>query len=127
LLVYFAFGFQFSFLIIPCDDLVNILSQECPFKNQHKKKSKNGRYRNLRGNVFTPNPFGRGLTQEIKQWAMKVKHRKELRVSDIFQTNGGFLTDLENKGTCHRIPPNFSERGERAIPGKGVIQHTKPT
>ncbi len=57
---------------------------------------------------------------------MKVKHGKGLGMSEIFEIDGGFLTDLKKEGTCRRIPHNFSERGERIISGEGVIQHPKP-
>jgi hypothetical protein len=85
-----------------------------------------------------------GLRQEIRHWATKVKYQKELRMSKFTGIDGGFLTDLKRKGTCHRIPHKwearptafqpgyrgtfplfFSEKGKRIILGKGVIRESK--
>ena len=41
---------------------------------------------------------------------MKVKHRKELRMSEFSGIDGGFLTDLKRKGTCHKIPHKWEGR-----------------
>jgi len=42
-----------------------------------------------------------GLKQEIRHRAKKVKYQKELRMSKFPGIDGGFLTDLKRKGTCH--------------------------
>jgi hypothetical protein len=78
-----------------------------------------------------------GLRQEIRHWATKVKHQKELRMSKFSGIDGGFLTDPKRNQTCHKIPHMwegrpavhkqikrgafplfFSEKGKRVIPWK---------
>jgi len=35
---------------------------------------------------------------------MKVKHPKELRISEFSESNGGVVVDLKRNWTCHKIP-----------------------